>query len=79
MTTEKEFYRRTGEWLDRFLEKDPVAATELGDHRVDDRLGDHSLSALEAQNNEIKAFKEELSRFSTDDWSNDARIDLSLV
>jgi len=79
MTTEKEFYRRTGEWLDRLMEANPVLATELGDHRFDDKLGDYSLSALQAQIDQIKGFEAELDRFETGGWPSDAQIDHALV
>lgn len=79
VTRVQEFYRRTEEWFDRLMEMNPVAATELGDHRFDDKLGDYSLSALEAQIDQVKGFEAELSRFDTDGWPNDAQIDHALV
>jgi len=79
VATEKEFYRRTEEWLDRLMEANPVLATELGDHRFDDKLGDYSLSALQAQIDQIKGFEAELDRFETGGWPSDAQIDHALV
>ena len=41
------FSALAGEVLDELLERHPEAATVLGDHRYDDRLGDRSESALD--------------------------------
>jgi hypothetical protein len=40
MTEEATFYGRADNWIYRLLELHPVAATQLGDHRCDDRLAD---------------------------------------
>ena len=79
MSGESKFYRRAEEWLERFLELNPVAATHLGDHRWDDRLGDRSLEALEAEHEEIKAALAELRGMDPSDFSLDGRIDYTLV
>ncbi len=79
MTTEAHFYRRAEAWLERLMELNPVAATSLGDHRWDDRLGDRSLEALEAEHEEIKAAAAEFKGMDTSEFSLDARIDHALV
>jgi uncharacterized protein (DUF885 family) len=79
VTTPEEFYQSAKRWLDRFMEMNPGAATQLGDHRFDNTLGEHSLSALESQMQEIKGMQSELSTMATDDWPKDARIDHTLL
>ena len=49
MTTEKAFYDFADALLDNVLEMNPVAATQFGNHRWDDRLADRSPEALEAE------------------------------
>jgi uncharacterized protein (DUF885 family) len=44
------FYAQVDRWLEKVLELNPVLATEVGDHRWDDRLADRSLEALENEN-----------------------------
>lgn len=46
MEDEAVFYKRAEGWLERLLELYPVAATQLGDHRWDDRLADYTPEAL---------------------------------
>jgi uncharacterized protein (DUF885 family) len=70
-----EFYRRAGKFIDRLMEEAPVAATQLGDHRFDDRLTDYSKGALQRQLQEIKSVTEEFASFDTTSFDIDARID----
>lgn len=70
-----EFYRRAERFIDRFMERAPVDATQLGDHRFDDRLADYSKGALERQLREIKDVVEEFASFDTTNFSVDAKID----
>ena len=74
-----EFYRRTESFIDRFMEEAPVEATQLGDHRFDDRLADYSKAALEQQLREIRDAVEEFSSFDTTNFDVDARIDHRLM
>lgn len=74
-----EFYRRAEKFIDRFMEEAPVAATQLGDHRFDDRLADYSKGALERQVREIRNLVDELSQFDTTNFDVDARIDYRLM
>jgi uncharacterized protein (DUF885 family) len=79
MTTEAIFYRRAEELLYRLLELNPVTATELGDHRWDDRLSDNSAEALESQYREWQAALVEMQAFDTAGFELDARIDHTLM
>lgn len=74
-----EFYRRAEKFIDRFMERAPVEATQLGDHRFDDRLADYSKGALDRRVQEIKDFLDELDHFDTTDFEVDARIDHRLM
>jgi uncharacterized protein (DUF885 family) len=64
MTSESTFYRRAEEWLYRILELSPGAATQLGDHRWDDRLADYTPAAIESQHQEILAALAEVRRYT---------------
>ncbi|MEA3377582.1 MAG: DUF885 domain-containing protein [Chloroflexota bacterium] len=79
MTNETEFYRRTEAWLDRLLELNPVAATQLGEHRWDDRLSDYTAEALASQHEEMREALAELEGIETGDFSTEAQIDHTLV
>jgi len=61
------------------MELNPGAATQLGDHRFDDRLGDFSLADQDAQNDELREVLAELGAMDTAAWPNDARIDHRLM
>lgn len=74
-----EFYRRAGKFIDRVMEEAPVGATQLGDHRFDDRLADYSKGALNRQLKEIKNFVDEFASFDTTGFDVDARIDHRLM
>ena len=79
MTDEALFYRRAEEWLDEILERNPVSATRLGNHRWDDRLGDRTAKALEDEYRAILAALAELQSFDTARFGLSARIDHILV
>lgn len=74
-----EFYRRAEKFIDRLMEEAPVAATQLGDHRFDDRLTDYSKGALQRQLQEVKGVTEEFASFDTTNFDVDARIDHRLT
>ena len=79
MTGEAVFYKRAEAWLERLLELNPVAATELGDHRWDNRLSDNTPAALESQYQELLAAQKEFQEMDAIDFSLDARIDHTLL
>jgi uncharacterized protein (DUF885 family) len=70
-----EFYHRAEEFINRFMETAPVVATQLGDHRFDDRLADLSKAGVERQRQEVRAFVEEFDGLDTDSFDVDAEID----
>ena len=74
-----EFYCRAEEFIYRMMEEAPVAATQLGDHRFDDRLADYSKASLERQQRRIKEALSELEGFDTADFELDAKIDQRLM
>jgi len=78
-TDPAEFYRRAGGGIDRLMEEAPVVATQLGDHRFDDRLADYSKATLERQRREVKKALAEFERFDTENFDLDARIDQRLM
>ncbi|MBN1139100.1 MAG: DUF885 domain-containing protein [Anaerolineae bacterium] len=79
MIEESAFYSRSEAWLARLLELSPVAATQLGDHRWDDRLADYGAEALESQYQELLAAQAEFQGMDTSGFSLDARIDHTLI
>ena len=74
-----EFYRRAEKFIDRFMEEDPVTATQFGDRRFDDRLADYSKAALERQVREIRDALTEFEGFDPAGFDIDARIDLQMM
>ena len=79
MTSETSFYERAETWLGRLLELNPVAATQLGDHRWDDRLADLSLQAIEQTGREMVAALAEFQAMDTAGFGLDAAIDHKLI
>ncbi len=79
MTGETTFYHKADQWLERLLELSPVAATQLGDHRWDDRLADNSAEALESQYQELCTALAGFQAIETAGFQLDARIDHTLV
>ena len=77
--SQAKFYQRAEEFIDKLMEEAPVTATQLGDHRFDDRLGDHSKPALERQQREIKEALAEFEGFDPVDFNLDAKIDQRLI
>ncbi len=79
MRNETTFYKRAETWLARFLELNPVAATQLGEHRWDDRLSDNTPQALESQHQELVAVLAEFQGMDSASFSLDGRIDHTLI
>lgn len=79
MTTEAVFYRQAEEALDRMLELSPVAATQLGDHRWDDRLSDSTLEALEEQHQELLETLTAFEEMDAGSFGTQAGIDYELM
>lgn len=75
MMNESAFYRRAEEWLERVMELNPVAATQLGEHRWDDQLSDFTPEALENQHQEVQRALEEFQGMDTGGFSLEAEID----
>jgi len=74
-----EFYRQAEKFIDEVMQEAPTAATQLGDHRFDDRLADYSKAALERQVREIREALMEFEGFDPAGFDIDARIDHSLM
>jgi len=79
MTSESTFYRWAEEWLYRLLELNPVAATQLGDHRWDDRLAAYSPEAIENEQQEIRAALAKVQAMDPTGFGPEARIDHTLM
>jgi len=79
MTTESTFYRRAEEFLHRLMELNPTAATQFGDHRWDDRLGDHTPQAIESEYEELLAALAEVRAMDTTGFGLDGQIDHTLI
>ena len=78
-TLEEDLYRRIDQMIYRLLERNPVAATQMGDHRWDDRLADRSAEALAQEHAELRAMLADLHAVDGDLLGLDAQIDLELV
>ncbi|MBE0431414.1 MAG: DUF885 domain-containing protein [Dehalococcoidia bacterium] len=78
-TDQAEFYRAAERFIDRFMEEEPVAATQMGDHRFDDRLADYSKAALDRQVGQVRQAIAEFESFDTSGFDVDAGIDHRLM
>ena len=79
MNDQATFYSRAETWLNRIMELNPGLATQLGEHRWDDRLADYSAGALEAQQQEILAALDAFQSMDTGAFTLEAQIDHHLV
>ena len=79
LLAEADFYKKFEVWLERLLEENPVAATQLGDHRFDHRLGEHHAQARARQEKLLREALAELEGVKTEGWSADAQVDYILV
>ncbi|MBC7222352.1 DUF885 domain-containing protein [Candidatus Bipolaricaulota bacterium] len=78
-TSPAEFYKLVDQFMERFLAEAPVAATQLGDHRFDDRLGEHTPEARARQEKALREALAALQAMDTSGWDIDARIDHTLM
>ena len=69
MATEKEFYQQSERWLERIMELNPVLATQLGDHRWDDRLAERTAEAIESEYREMLAALAEFQAVDSSSFS----------
>jgi len=74
-----EFYKLVDQFMERFLAEVPVAATQLGDHRFDDRLGEHTPAARARQEKAMRVALGALQALDPRPWDIDARIDHTLM
>ena len=79
MTEQARFYKRAEDWLHRLMELNPVSATQLGEHRWDDKLGDNSPEGLESQAEELRSAVIEFQAMDTASFTLEAEIDHTLV
>jgi len=79
MSDESNYYGRSEHWLYRLLEFNPVAATQLGDHRFDDRLGDRSAEALQQEHREVVQALKEFQAMDPAGFTLDAQVDHELT
>jgi uncharacterized protein (DUF885 family) len=61
------------------LTEAPVAATQLGDHRFDHRLGEHSVDALRRQETQFRQALRELDAMDTSTFGPDTAVDHTVV
>ncbi|MEI6308709.1 MAG: DUF885 domain-containing protein [bacterium] len=76
---EKQFYLETQVMFDELLRDSPGAATFLGDHRYDDRLGDYSPAAIADQRRRLGQWLEKFQSYPAVNWTLDAQIDRTLT
>jgi uncharacterized protein (DUF885 family) len=62
-TLDTEFQKIAKDYVDGLLQAHPEYATELGDHRLDDKLTDYSPEARAKQLARAKQFREQLKKF----------------
>lgn len=80
MSTNKEqFYADSQTFLDETLEEQPVMATDLGDHRHDDRLGDYTQAALDRRRERAGWWLERFGSYDAGQWPIAAQVDQTLM
>ncbi|RLE27550.1 hypothetical protein DRJ54_07630 [Candidatus Acetothermia bacterium] len=76
---DQEFYQLAEAFIDRMLAEAPTAATYLGDHRYDDRLGHHTQEDIRRQSDLTAGALAAFQAFPPDELSPEARIDRELM
>jgi uncharacterized protein (DUF885 family) len=73
------FYHVVDSSIGKILAELPVAATQLGDHRFDGRLGQHDAEALRRQESQLRQALATLDSVDASTFSPDAAVDLQVV
>ena len=75
-----QFQSLASTYIDKYLEVNPEQATQLGDHRFDDRLSDYSADALAKELTRQKEFREKLNSLGDESQLSGAnRIDFQIL
>ena len=78
--TDDAFQQLASEYTDKYLEVNPEQATQLGDHRFDDRLTNYSADAIDRELTRQKEFREKLSSLGDESQLNDTnRTDFQIL
>ncbi len=73
--TERAFYEAVESFVEKLLAENPAAATQFGDHRFDDRLGEYTPEALRRQEAALRDAERELAKVDLAALGRDAVID----
>ena len=76
---DREFARLASEYLDDRAERNPVAATRLGDHRFDMRLASRSEAALAAERRALDGWSARLSALEAGALSAEHKVDAAMM
>ncbi|MDQ6625460.1 MAG: DUF885 domain-containing protein, partial [Verrucomicrobiota bacterium] len=77
---DEQFQKVAKEYIEGLLQTHPEYATELGDHRFDDRLTDYSDAALGKELTRAKKYRQQLEAFNDLSKLNDAnKVDVRLL
>ncbi|TVZ03652.1 DUF885 domain-containing protein [Trebonia kvetii] len=75
----QQFRKLAGEYLDHLASRHPDRATELGDHRFDDRLADHRAAALDDERRELDGFAARLAAIDQARLDPELRVDAAML
>ena len=74
------FQALASEYIEKYLEVNPEQATQLGDHRFDDRVTNYSAEAIGRELSRQKEFREKLNSLGDGSELNDTnRIDIQIL
>ena len=76
---DQEFYRQAEAFIDRVLAEAPTAATELGDHRYDDRLGRYTQEDIARWKGLAEEALRELEGLPPEELSPEGQIDREVM
>jgi uncharacterized protein (DUF885 family) len=74
-----QFRRLAGDYLDDLGRRHPDVATELGDHRFDDRLPDHGPAALDDERRQLGDFTARLAAVDQSGLDPELRVDAAVL
>src|ERR1700761_3512205 len=71
--------RLAGDYLGALARRHPDVATELGDHRFDDRLPDHGAEALDDERHQLDGFAARLGAVDPPGLGPELRVDAAVL
>ena len=78
-TSDAEFEKMAQAYIEQYLQRNPEQATELGDHRFDDRLTDYSPDSFAKARATAKDFQQRVGQIDASKLTGPNKIDAQIL